>query len=245
MMRIEKTDIAGVVVATPCGRLDLAGYPALRDGLLKLAAGSPVGLVVRLGQGFEVASTAMLAVFSTVWMQVSKWPDIPLVLVAESDVHRRQLARSGVARLVATAPDLTSALDIAGQPPPRRFHRMPLPESPTAPMIAREVVRDVCRQWQLPSLRDDALLVVSELVENAVRHAHSESLLWIELRPHALSIAVRDDDPTPAVLSEALPHTGGHRGLELVDKLSLEWGNTPSSDGGKIVWAVLARRPGE
>ncbi|WP_146231874.1 ATP-binding protein [Lentzea atacamensis] len=244
-MRIETTDMAGVVVATPCGRLDLSGYPSLRDGLLKLAAASPAALVVRLGTGFEVPSTAMLAVFSTVRMQISRWPDIPLIVAAETDVHRRQLARSGVARFVSTVPDVASALDVAAEPPPRRLHRVPLPNSPTAPMIAREFVRDVCEQWQLPALRNDALLVVSELVENAVRHARSEPDLQVELRPCTLSIAVRDDDPTPAVQTEALPDVGGHRGLELVDRLSLRWGNTPSSDGGKIVWAVLARWPGE
>lgn len=245
VMRIEKTDIAGVVVATPCGRLDLPGYPSLRDGLLKLAATSPDALVVRLGPGFEVASIAMLAVFSTVWMQISRWPDIPMVLVPETDTHRQDLARSGMTRFVATAPDMASALEVVAEPPPRRFHRVPLPRSPTAPMIARELVRDVCRLWQLPALQDDALLVVSELVENAVRHAHSEPLLRIELRPRALSIAVRDDDPNPVALTKALPNVGGHRGLELVDKLSVTWGNTPSSDGGKIVWAILARPLGE
>ena len=244
-MRIETTDLAGVVVASPAGRLDLAGYPSLRDGLLKLAAGSPIALVVRLGPEFEVASRAMLAVFSTVWMQISQWPEIPMVLIPDTDLHRDELVRSGVAKFVSTAPDLPSALEMAEAPPPRRFQRVSLPCSPAAPMIARSLVRDACEQWNLPSLTEDALLVASELVENAVRHAHSHSVLRIELRPGALSIAVRDHDPAPAVLTPALPHVGGHRGIELVDRLSVRWGNTPSPDGGKIVWAVLARRQNE
>jgi hypothetical protein len=244
-LRIDVTDLAGAVVATPSGRLDLAGYPLLRDGLLKLAANSPLALVVRLGPGLDVASRAMHAVFTTVWMRISQWPDIPMVLVAETDRHRHELARVGVTRFVATAPDLSTALKIAEDPPPRRFHRVALPNSPTAPMIAREAARDACAQWRLTALRDDALLVVSELVENAVRHAHSASVLRIELRAGALSIAVRDDDPAPAVLLPASPHAGGHRGLELVDRISIRWGNAPSSDGGKIVWAVLTRLGGE
>lgn len=244
-LRIDVTDLAGAVVATPSGRLDLAGYAVLRDGLLKLAAGSPLALIVRLGPELDVASRAMHAVFTTVWMRISQWPDIPMVLVAETDRYRHELARVGVTRFVATAPDLTTALEIAQEPPPRRFHRVALPNSPTAPMIARGVARDACDQWRLPALRDDALLVVSELVENAVRHARSASVLRIELRSRVLSIAVRDDDPAPAVLTAAAPDVGGHRGLELVDRISVHWGSAPSSDGGKIVWAVLARHGGE
>jgi len=244
-LRIDVTVLAGAVVATPSGRLDLTGYSVLRDGLLKLAAGSPLALIVRLGPELDVASRAMHAVFTTVWMRISQWPDIPMVLVAETDQYRHELTRVGVTRFVTTAPDLTTALKIAGEPPPRRFHRVALPNSPAAPMIAREVARDACAQWRLRALRDDALLVVSELVENAVRHAHSASVLRIELRAGALSIAVRDDDPAPAVLLPASPDAGGHRGLELIDRLSIRWGNAPSSDGGKIVWAVLARLGGE
>ncbi len=244
-LRIDVTDLAGAVVATPSGRLDLAGYPVLRDGLLKLAAGSPLALIVRLGPELDIASRAMHAVFTTVWMRISQWPDIPMVLVAETDRHRHELGRGGVTRFVATAPDLTAALQIAKKPPERRFHRVALPNSPTAPMIARGAARDACEQWRLPALRDDAMLVVSELVENAVRHAHSASVLRIELRARALSIAVRDDDPAPAVLAAASPDVGWYRGLELVNRISVHWGSTPSSDGGKIVWAVLARRGGE
>lgn len=244
-LRIDVTDLAGAVVATPSGRLDLAGYPVLRDGLLKLAAGSPLALIVRLGPELDVASRAMHAVFTTVCLRISQWPDIPMVLVPETDQHRHELARVAVTRFVATAPDLTTALKIAEDPPPRRFHHVALPNSPAAAMIARGVARDACEQWRLPALRDDALLVVSELVENAVRHAHSASVLRIELRAREMSIAVRDDDPAPAVLTAAPPDAGGYRGLELVDRISIRWGNTPSSDGGKIVWAVLGRRGGE
>jgi hypothetical protein len=33
--------------------------------------------------------------------------------------------------------------------------------------------------------------------------------------------------------------------VQLVDRISIAWGCTPSSDGGKIVWAVLGLREGE
>jgi hypothetical protein len=238
-MRLETAGFAGVVVATPVGRLDLVSYGSLRDGLLKLAADAPIALVVRLGGSFEVPSRAMLSVFTTVWTKVSQWPDIPMVLLAETDEHRDELRLSGVTQFVRTAGDLEEAFKAVEQPPDRRFRRVPLPYAPTAPLMARAVVREACELWDLPRLIDDAVLVVSELVENAVRHAHSESVLRVELRPSGLSLAVRDDDPTPPVLQWPDPDVPGHRGVQLVDRISVAWGCALSSDGGKIVWAVL------
>lgn len=244
-MKIETANLAGVVVATPAGRLDLASYPVLRDGLLKIAADTPVALVVRLDQGFEVPSRAMLAVFTTVWMKISQWPDIPVVLLAGTDQHRDDLRAAGVARFLRTCDTLDDALKAAERPPHRRFRRVPLPNSPTAPLLARAAVREACALWDLSKLCDDAVLVVSELVENAVRHAHSESVLRVELRPSGLSLALRDNDPAPPLLEFPDRDVPGHRGVQLVDRISIAWGFAPSSDGGKIVWAVLGPREGE
>ncbi len=240
---VRTTDRAGVAVVTPVGRLDLSSYPALRDGLLKQAADVPAAIVVRLGPEFECASTAMFSVFTTVWMRISQWPDVPLVLVAETDGHRRDLKRSGVVRHVATTTDLASALRRAEEPPPRRYRRLSLPNSLLASLLAREAVRDVCEEWRLPAVADDASLVVSELVENAVRHAASESVLRIELRAAVLSLAVHDDDPEPPAHTATRPDVPGHRGLKLIDRMCPAWGSVPSPSGGKIVWAVLALRP--
>ncbi|GLY50374.1 ATP-binding protein [Lentzea sp. NBRC 102530] len=242
-VRVETTDLDGVAVATPEGTLDLASYPRLRDDLLKLAVGAPAALVVRLGPGFTAPSRAMLSVFTTVWMRISQWPGIPVVLAAETELHRHDLKRSGVSRHVLTTTDLGSALDRAAEPPLRRYRRLSLPKSLVAALLAREEVRQACAEWQLPALVDDALVVVSELVENAVRHAGSEPVLRIELRPSGLSLAVHDGDPAPAVLTASQSGVPGHRGLELVDRLCVAWGTTPSPDGGKIVWAVLGLRP--
>ncbi|MFS8104796.1 ATP-binding protein [Lentzea alba] len=239
---IGTTDLDGVVVATLIGRLELATHGALRDGLLKCAADVPTALVVRLGADFQVESRSMLAVFSTVWMRISEWPDIPLVLVAETDRHRHDLRRGGITRCVPTTDDLASALEATSKPPRHRYRRIALPGSSHAPGLAREAVRDTCERWGLPAMTGDAVMVASELVENAVRHAHSEPLLRIELRPRTLSLAVHDRDPT------APPRPEGHpapSGLQLVDLVSRGWGHLPSPDGGKIVWAVLELRGDE
>jgi len=238
---IETAELAGVVVATPVGRLELTSYPSLRDGLLKLAVDEPLALVVRLDERFEVPSAAMLSVFTTVWTRISRWPDIPLVLITDDD-HLEELRTSGIARSMPTTRTLAEALRAVEQPPERRIRRVALPCSPTAPLLARAAVREVCGQWELPRISDDAVLVVSELVENAVRHGRSASTLRIELRPHGLRLAVRDDDPAPPVLESPEWNMPGHRGVQLVDRISVAWGCVPSFDGGKIVWAVLGLR---
>ena len=168
-----------------------------------------------------------------------------MVLLAETGPHRDELLTSGVAKFVRTVDDLTEALAAVERPPHRRFHRVPLPQSPTAPLMARAVVREVCSLWDVAGLADDAVLVVSELVENAVRHACSESVLRVELRPSGLSLAVRDHDPTTPTLMNPGTYELGHRGVQLVDRICKAWGCVPSSDGGKIVWAVLDPRRGE
>lgn len=238
-VKIETADLAGVVVATPEGRLELASHTALRDGLLELAADAPVALVVRLGAGFVVPSATMLPVFTTVWTKVSQWPDIPMTLLAETGELREKLRSSGVSRFVRTVGDLKEAIEAVRRPPRRRSRRVPLPCSPTAPLMARAVVREACELWDLPEITDDAVLVASELVENAVRHANSEPLLRVELRDSGLALAVRDDDPAPPVMTAPNPDVPAHRGVQLVDRISVAWGCAPSAGGGKIVWAVL------
>jgi Histidine kinase-like ATPase domain len=71
---------------------------------------------------------------------------------------------------------------------------------------------------------DHAMLVASELVTNAVIHAHSQLRLLVELRSHQLHLAVHDADPhllrlatAPEVLAE------GGRGLPLVEALAASW----------------------
>jgi anti-sigma regulatory factor (Ser/Thr protein kinase) len=89
---------------------------------------------------------------------------------------------------------------------------------------------------------DVAVLLVSELVTNAILHGRAP----LELRAHsegsALRVEVADQDPTsPPMLNgdENLTEPGG-RGLQLVDTLADRWGWSASDDGsGKVVWFEL------
>ncbi|WP_342750237.1 ATP-binding protein [Amycolatopsis australiensis] len=116
-----------------------------------------------------------------------------------------------------------------------------LAASPQASALARSFVGRVCAEWDVPEHVEDALMIATELVENAIRHTTSTPRLRLELRRGVFTVAVADDDPRPAVLFE-LPRPGHGLGLRLVAQTSRVWGCSGSWTGGKVVWAVLARR---
>jgi anti-sigma regulatory factor (Ser/Thr protein kinase) len=104
---------------------------------------------------------------------------------------------------------------------------------------ARTFVGALCRNWGVPGLLLDAEMVVSELVENAVRHSSSGCDVTVELGPRTLTIGVGDHGAKPPRLLRPPPDQPGGRGLLLVDTVSRRWGFEPTTDG-KVVWADLA-----
>ena len=234
----------GAAVVKAYGRLNLATYAEFRDRLFKIAAEEPTALIVQLTEDFEVNSTAELSVFTTVWMRVSEWPGVPVMVVAADERHRKALATTGVARFVPQFRTVHEALDAVGTPRARRRHELTLPRSTASPRLARSFVRDTCARWNLLGLMDDAVLVVSELVENCVRHAGSDAVLRLELRKDRLAVAVRDTDPQPPELRPLTLDRPGGRGRPLVEALSKACGTSPHPGGGKVVWAVLATTNG-
>lgn len=87
-----------------------------------------------------------------------------------------------------------------------------------------------------------AELLVSELVTNAVRHAHTRAVsLTITVEPERVRVEVRDDDPLPPSLVTARPGDLGGRGIGMLARIGAEWGVTDHGPAGKSVWVVLAR----
>ena len=116
-----------------------------------------------------------------------------------------------------------------------------IPATVLAPRAARHTVAALLPGWQLEPLVDDALLVVSELVTNAVRHAPGQAGLELELVAHAdrLRITVTDGSAIRPVVAH-LQHTRpSGRGLHIVQALAARWGVDHLPDG-KRVWAELA-----
>lgn len=119
---------------------------------------------------------------------------------------------------------------------------------------ARHAVRDLLFRQGVP-LSDDLLqgllLIVSELVTNAVRHAALLSpVLAVEVAVGAewVRVSVEDNHPYRPTALEAADHeeTGG-RGLLLVREVTREAGGVcdveHTASGGKVIWAALPLTP--
>ena len=115
-----------------------------------------------------------------------------------------------------------------------------LPAHPTSAGRARAVVHEVLTEWGLNQLADSAVLLVSEVVTNGVRHAGTGLRLTMS-RPDAdrVRIAVTDWAPRAGVhVRPSSRDAEGGRGLFLVDHLSDGWGSV-SDDARKTVWFEL------
>lgn len=103
---------------------------------------------------------------------------------------------------------------------------------------ARRFVVDRCLEWGRPSIADDASIVVSELVANALIHVQSSCELTLGLRGEVLRIDVADHGGGMPDLRDATADEEHGRGLMLVSILCTAWGTEPRDDG-KSVWAEL------
>ena len=103
---------------------------------------------------------------------------------------------------------------------------------------ARRFVADTLSSWRLDKLIDDCLMVVSELVTNAVIHAESDFTVSLSSHGDAVRLSVHDHSPVVPVMRSPVPAAVSGRGLRMVTALTRRWG-TDFVDDGKIVWAEL------
>jgi anti-sigma regulatory factor (Ser/Thr protein kinase) len=136
-------------------------------------------------------------------------------------------------------------------PPPSWVRRQVVscqPDLGLAAKAAREYSERILRAWGLQLLADDAAVIVSELVSNAIRHGVNgrcepacdciELILW--RRPGQIICAVTDPGTGTPVMANPEPLAEQGRGLHVVEALSVTWGWTRLGDPGKAVWAALA-----
>jgi two-component sensor histidine kinase len=109
-----------------------------------------------------------------------------------------------------------------------------LPCASTSPGAARDAVRTLMSGACSDDVLVDVLLVVSELVTNAVRHACSACRLTADVTGSMLTIEVHDSGGWPR--RSAFDRPDPPRGLGMVQTLSRRWG-VDRSPTGKCVWA--------
>jgi anti-sigma regulatory factor (Ser/Thr protein kinase) len=122
----------------------------------------------------------------------------------------------------------------------RRTASIDLPPVSASVPASRHLVLELLRAWDVPHDREDAALLVTELVANVVDHVGGEADLTLELSLSGswLRIAVADGSSIPPVVRELSHDRPRGRGLRMVQSIADRWG-AEDHRGGKRVWLDL------
>lgn len=106
---------------------------------------------------------------------------------------------------------------------------------------ARHLLLEILRAWAVPQDREDAALLVTELVANVVDHVRGEAGLTLEVTfsDRWLRISVADGSSVRPVVRELQRDQPRGRGLLLVKAIADRWGSEDHR-GGKRVWFELS-----
>ncbi|MFJ8043300.1 ATP-binding protein [Kitasatospora sp. NPDC096147] len=123
-------------------------------------------------------------------------------------------------------------------PPGGQLRRLGLAEQRKPVSAARRFTVAALEDWAWPE-RDDVVLVVAELVANAVLHAGGAVHLTLDATPDRLRIEIADGSAVlPAPSRPHSPSLPGGHGLHVVDRTCDRWGGT-RQPWGKTVWAEI------
>jgi anti-sigma regulatory factor (Ser/Thr protein kinase) len=124
-----------------------------------------------------------------------------------------------------------------------------LPSIPESVRIARFHVRAALGFHELDQYADDAEIITSELVTNAIQHVCGDGTETVRVtlartsNPEAVTVIVSDSSSEGPAMPEASADTEQGRGLRIICALSAHWGWHPEN-GGKAIFAILARETG-
>jgi anti-sigma regulatory factor (Ser/Thr protein kinase) len=112
--------------------------------------------------------------------------------------------------------------------------------TPRSAVAARRMVSELLTAWAAPHDRQDAEMLVSELVANVVDHAGGESVLTLQvtLSDTWLRISIDDGSAIRPVVRELDHQAPRGRGMQLVEAIADRWG-AEDHLGGKRVWVEL------
>lgn len=119
-----------------------------------------------------------------------------------------------------------------------------LPADARSAGVAREWARCSACQEHARDVLEEALLLITELVTNAVLHGGPPIILSMNCDGAVLHVRVRDGATAAPAVRAAGPQDEGGRGLTLVELLTSTWGVVPVADNygaGKAVWFELRR----
>jgi PAS domain S-box-containing protein len=120
-----------------------------------------------------------------------------------------------------------------------------LPPDVESPAAARRYVRTALESAERTEWLDAAQLATTEIVTNAVLHAHSSVQLWIGVSDDELCVEVRDFNPTMPMRRDYDAEATTGRGMGLVASLTTSCGVQSLGASGKVVWFCLGDEESE
>jgi GAF domain-containing protein/anti-anti-sigma regulatory factor len=218
------------------GSVSLTTASPVSTAVAKELAEAPAGIVIDLA-GAALADELGASVIVSVARRAEREHETRVVVAAPPAPMMARLRRvASDVDIFDTVPAAVDGLRIDRHP---RTFRLRLPFGPAAGLQARRLVEHACLTWRQDQLCDDALLIASELVGNAVQHGLAPVELTIARRKRHMHIQVADASAHPPALLGPRPAADGHGfGLVLVDTLATSWG-CRHTETGKIIWAML------
>ena len=138
--------------------------------------------------------------------------------------------------------------------PATQVRQLTLPVHPVAVPWVRRLADQALTEWGLEGLADTALLLMSELVTNAVQacapdapapgRSRPQGGIAVSLSLTGASLLIEVWDAHPGLAGSQHPDAAAEagRGLLLVEALASGWGQR-AADGGKVVWCELELLP--
>jgi anti-sigma regulatory factor (Ser/Thr protein kinase) len=123
--------------------------------------------------------------------------------------------------------------------------RVTMPPTPQSAGRARRAVRDLLVASGRHQWLDDAALAVSEVVTNAVLHAHTDIEVVIEVFAESVWVEVRDFDETLPVQRDYGKEGTTGRGMRLLRELTPRCGVQSLGEAGKVVWFCVSDEKGQ
>ncbi|GAA2506984.1 ATP-binding protein [Winogradskya humida] len=212
------------------GVLDSGSAPLVRSAVVSVLAGQPEAVVVDV-RALTLGHPDAADVLEELAREAADWPCARVVLCARDDAKLWHLP---------SWPTPEDAFAGLGEPHPGNFLSLALEPVMGAARRSRELVAEACERWDLPDLASPASIVVTEMVNNVVAHAHTDMTVLLGRHSGRMTVAVRDRSATiPRFTRSPVPVTSyGGRGLLLINSEAGAWGSLPLP-GGKVVWAAL------
>lgn len=167
-------------------------------------------------------------------------------VVVYTGTQRPDDVGGGVAAFVSKDRDVAYLVDLLAhlERPEVRTATLQIGPEVDGVALARQLLREHCRAWGCEGVLDDALVVATELVTNALVHAGPLCEFRVVLSEGVLRLQVSDSGvgmPDPRAARDT---DEGGRGLLLVSALCAAWGTVELPATGKVVWAEIMRDPG-